>query len=405
MPSTPRGQACKTASLVKETPSKILKENISEIIGFELGDQIGSGTQGVVYKATITVLINGEAKTFPVAVKYSFSDKRATDETSLLEEITAEQCSSVESGVANFIGTIPLENDDGTIDTVDCYPLGIGTLENYKEFIAKLYTNPTGETDVNLHQQLILNYIDFVIRALKTLGRYNAVHCDPKPENIVFHYNPNLGAEYSGLMLIDFDCARTSGKIKGLVGTPLYISPEAANTEPLCIAEKTDTFSFGLILQELLGIPITEKNNQLSVCYERGTSAGKKIECTESGEFYSRVIALINGMTDYNLESRYCLAQIITAYEDLKKHISSGNTISRSDINMFYHINRSSAQTAVKPAIKPPNPDVNSLADMQSSISSTNSARLFGSDMRINTVGSGTKTFSSMNESKSALSF
>lgn len=76
------------------------------------------------------------------------------------------------------------------------------------------------------------------------------VHLDVKPGNVFLHVHPN-GTHV--IKLLDFGfmrCLEPGGSARSLSGTPTYAAPEQLLDEP--VSTRTDTYSLGLILYELL---------------------------------------------------------------------------------------------------------------------------------------------------------
>src|SRR5262249_6852565 len=87
-----------------------------------------------------------------------------------------------------------------------------------------------------------------VAEALQYAHEKHLVHRDIKPANILLdkHNKPYL-ADF-GLALKEEDF----GKDSGLAGTPAYMSPEQANGEGHLVDGRSDIFSLGAVLYELL---------------------------------------------------------------------------------------------------------------------------------------------------------
>eukprot|EP00756_Hemistasia_phaeocysticola_P016392 Hpha_TRINITY_DN15472_c2_g1::TRINITY_DN15472_c2_g1_i1::g.175841::m.175841 len=101
----------------------------------------------------------------------------------------------------------------------------------------------------------IARYTKDMLCGLRYLHLNNVAHADFKTANVL------LGVR-GDCKLTDFGCsmlcaAPGSNRFKNIVGTPLYLSPEAANGEP---EMKSDVWSLGLVVGELFhgGIPYNE---------------------------------------------------------------------------------------------------------------------------------------------------
>jgi hypothetical protein len=135
---------------------------------------------------------------------------------------------------------------DGEIDRpyfVMEYVPGARTLTQY----AEEHHHSTGQ-----RLALFMQVLDAVHHA----HQRGIVHRDLKPSNILVNYDGNV-------KIIDFGVARTTGVDPGLstsrtevgelIGTVQYMSPEQAEADPQVIDERSDLYSLGVVLYELLG--------------------------------------------------------------------------------------------------------------------------------------------------------
>jgi serine/threonine protein kinase len=124
--------------------------------------------------------------------------------------------------------------DDGRCYIVSKYIDGGSLAEKFKQ--ARLAFVDTAELVAVIADAL--NYAH--LRAL--------VHRDVKPANILIDRSGRPCLADFGLALRDEDC----GKPTGLMGTPAYMSPEQARGEADRVDGRTDIFSLGVVLYELL---------------------------------------------------------------------------------------------------------------------------------------------------------
>ncbi len=109
-----------------------------------------------------------------------------------------------------------------------------------------------------LTENEMLAALEGVARALGFLHRAGVVHCDVKPDNILF-------AARNRPILIDLGIARTVNweltgfralkgyrEDKSILGTPEYMAPEMFGGDPSAIGYPADLYAMGVILYELL---------------------------------------------------------------------------------------------------------------------------------------------------------
>lgn len=90
-----------------------------------------------------------------------------------------------------------------------------------------------------------LRIIKQVADGLKYIHEHNYIHCDIKPDNILFRANGQA-------VITDFGIARElpDQKNQHVSGTPYYMSPEQAQGHKLDV--RSDIYSLGVVLYELL---------------------------------------------------------------------------------------------------------------------------------------------------------
>jgi serine/threonine protein kinase len=103
--------------------------------------------------------------------------------------------------------------------------------------------------------------------ALDYAHEQGMVHRDIKPANILLHRPPAGSRSPGEPVLTDFGIARWQGAgntVTGFMGTPLYISPEQAQSRP--VDRRSDLYSLGIVLYEILtGAVPFHGNNPLAV--------------------------------------------------------------------------------------------------------------------------------------------
>lgn len=105
-----------------------------------------------------------------------------------------------------------------------------------------------------------------IARALKYLHtEKNLLHGDIKSHNIV------IKGDFEEIKLCDFGVSvklDNDGVAHGYVGTPVYSAPECQDNSDEPITSKSDIFSFGLVLWEMIALcaPHTQGNNKILSC-------------------------------------------------------------------------------------------------------------------------------------------
>jgi len=91
--------------------------------------------------------------------------------------------------------------------------------------------------------------INQVGSALNYAHSKGITHCDIKPTNILFQQLPSGEVR---VLLSDFGIARarTPKGVKGIIGTPSYMSPEQASGQE--VDHRSDIYSLGVVLYEML---------------------------------------------------------------------------------------------------------------------------------------------------------
>lgn len=200
---------------------------------FDFGTELGSGGQGIVFRATRRHLPDGTPANEDVAVKFHYDpnqDERIAREIGMMARLR-HAC------LANLLehGTVVAGGEQVRFivwDFIDGEPL--------PPVIARGAIPPKTVAIIGRD----------VATAIHEIWSQNVVHRDVKPANIM------LRAGHENAMLIDLGCARhlDHSTLTGAgwsVGTPGYMSPEQgrAETQLTCLS---DVFSLGLTLTEAL---------------------------------------------------------------------------------------------------------------------------------------------------------
>ena len=229
-----------------ETPAPGLNATIDQVIAvrpgqtigrYELLEQIGEGGMGVVYKAQQQEPIHRQ-----VAFKII---KPGMDTRQVIARFEVER-------------QVLAMMDHPNIAKV----FEAGETASHRPFFAMELVDGIPLTDYSDEQQLSTRQrLELFVRvclAVQHAHQKGIIHRDLKPSNV-------LVALYDGVpvpKVIDFGVAKAVHRQSGeaalttspclLVGTPLYMSPEQAGTSGLDVDTRSDIYSLGVILYELL---------------------------------------------------------------------------------------------------------------------------------------------------------
>jgi len=272
---------------------------LPKIDGYEMQRAIGRGGMGVVFKAIQTntrrqvalkVLLEGPFAT-------GQSRKRFEREISLSAQLRHPHI-------------IPIY-DSGTFDGRMYYAMEYVRGLPLDEWAAK--TNPTVREKLTLFTK--------VCEAMRHAHQRGVIHRDMKPSNILVQSDgkPNL---------LDFGLAKqgtfgdmTTSLTAQIIGTPAYMSPEQAAGDPSGIDVRTDVYSLGVVLYELL-------TNKMP--YDTRSSMGQllnHIARTEADESHlqnagldSEVCAIVMKALEKSKDERYQSVDALMA--DIQRYLN-----------------------------------------------------------------------------------
>ena len=212
-------------------PEEIGLEDLSgrAIRGFELGDRMGEGGFGVVYRA-IQPLVERE-----VAVKIILP--RYADHPEFIRRFEAEAQLVARLEHPHIVPLYDYWREPGAAFLVMRLMRG-GSLHS------RLKEGP-------LSLDFILRLLNQVGGALYSAHRMGVIHRDLKPANILLDEDGNT-------YLADFGVAKNLGSpeqtsdtmLAGIIGSPAYVSPEQIRAEP--VRPQADIYALGVLLFQLL---------------------------------------------------------------------------------------------------------------------------------------------------------
>jgi WD40 repeat protein/serine/threonine protein kinase/DNA-binding XRE family transcriptional regulator len=212
-------------------PEEIGLEDLSgrAIRGYELGDRMGEGGFGVVYRA-VQPLVERE-----VAVKIILP--RYADHPEFIRRFEAEAQLVARLEHPHIVPLYDYWREPGAAFLVMRLMRG-GSLHS------RIKDGP-------LSLDFILRLLNQVGEALYTAHRMGVIHRDLKPANILLDEDENN-------YLADFGVAKNLGNpeqtsdtmLAGIIGSPAYVSPEQCRAEP--IRPQADIYALGILLFQLL---------------------------------------------------------------------------------------------------------------------------------------------------------
>ena len=208
---------------------------------YELLGEIGRGGMGVVYRARQTDLDR------PVALKMILASRLASDED--VRRLYAEARAAGGLRHPNIVGIHEVGEDEGQhYFAMDCV--------EGQSLADKLRHGP-------LEPDEAARLVAQVSRAVDYLHANNIVHRDLKPSNILLDGECRPYVTDFGLAKV-FNSDSGGTQTGTIVGTPSYMAPEQAAGRPSAVSPRSDVYSLGAILYELLsGRPPFQRDNPL----------------------------------------------------------------------------------------------------------------------------------------------
>lgn len=236
-----------------------MEKNIIDLDGYTIIRRIGTGARSVIYLAV------EEATKKRVAVKRAFFE--APEDTRIFEQIETEF-------------KVSKQIDHPYIRK--CYELfRTRKLLKTQELVLTMefFDGKSLEEQDRLSMIDVLLVFRMVAIALNAMHEKGYVHCDIKPNNILFNSS-------GGIKIIDLGQSCRLGQIKKRIqGTPDYIAPEQVRREHL--SHRTDIFNLGATMYWALtgkNVPtLIPKKNEFGIAIE-GISTFKSPH-----ELYSKI--------------------------------------------------------------------------------------------------------------------
>src|SRR5262249_4291015 len=214
------------------------------VIGkYEILERIGTGAMGVVYKCRQPGLDR------PVAVKVLLAARHASSEQ--VQRFQREARAAACLTHPNIVQVYDVGTDGDLTYFVMEYVDGCS--------LERLIGTPSRSLPVAL--RLLVH----LARALQAAHDQGIIHRDLKPSNVLINRlgQPKLADFGLAKSLHDTQALSGSGD---LVGTPRYMSPEQVLAEPGALDGRTDVYSLGVVMYEMLtGRPPVAGPNLLAI--------------------------------------------------------------------------------------------------------------------------------------------
>ncbi|HEX5051374.1 MAG TPA: serine/threonine-protein kinase [Planctomycetota bacterium] len=242
------------------------------IAGYRIEHELGRGGMGVVYAATrLTDGRRAAVKVLPPARSLSnTATTRFRREASILQRLEHPGIVRVfdiaEAGeqlhfAMELIDGAPLDRVIARLRVRPAATLGAADL--HQAIAAELGEAPVvASASAPDYTSAVVDLIAAVADALEHAHRQGVVHRDVKPANILVRANGRP-------VLTDFGIAHadelpTITRTGDFAGTPYYVSPEQAMASRVAVDHRTDVFSLGVTLYELLTLrrPFDGKTTQ-----------------------------------------------------------------------------------------------------------------------------------------------
>ena len=178
-----------------------------------------------------------------------------------------------------------------------------------------------------------------IANALSAAHEAHLVHRDIKPENVMVRPDGYVKVLDFGLAkliargdkaLIGLDAATENQTAKGVIlGTVNYMSPEQAKGEP--VDERTDIFSFGVVLYEMLAGRVPFGGASLSETFANLINAEPRSLSDSVANVPEELTRIVGKTLRKNRDERYqSMKDVLTDLENLKLNLTLENRLERS---------------------------------------------------------------------------
>lgn len=194
---------------------------------YEILEEIGKGSMGVVYKALDPNL------DLVVALKVLRRDR--LDSENLVQRFVAEAKALGRLDHSNIVRVFNVDSDQGNVYIVMEYVEG----DSFARHMQEMQHDP----------RRMAEFGATVAEALDSAHRKGIVHRDVKPGNILIRKDGALKITDFGIARIEDSSSAEMTQAGEILGTPAYMSPEQVQSHP--VDGRSDIFSLGIILYEI----------------------------------------------------------------------------------------------------------------------------------------------------------
>ena len=239
--------------------SEVNTELIKSLSEFEIIETIGRGGMGIVYRARQKSL---DREVALKVMRVGMADEEA------LQRFSREAMTTAALHHTNIVPIHAVGHAEG----VHFYAMQLIEGRSLAQVAASMReASPndltTVESQTNFHKPSYLTIIDWGLQAAEALTHAhsrNVIHRDVKPSNLILD-------DDNRVWLTDFGLAKRMDDVNAtitsaILGTPRYMSPEQASGVANPIDHRTDLYSLGATLYELLtGKPVFDGESPLKI--------------------------------------------------------------------------------------------------------------------------------------------